>query len=1023
MNSQLKDTCRKIILTLVLIVTGCSTIFPQKYNIRSFTTDNGLTHNNVREMIYDSTGFLWIATWDGLNMYDGYNFRRYNHVPDDSTSIPFFSVSRVCVDGSDNLWILTDNGRFSILNRELNNFNTIKKINNEEVAVCPNMGSDQNGDIWMISFNFIYRYLHESATFVRYSILMPDGSNYLEPEARFSITTSGNDKLWLVGLTTYEADINTEKKVVVIRKKYLIKAEEPPPDKLIRNVDHFTWFSLFIDRSSKKWIFSNSGLFLLNESSDDITPFTGDIPLKNFTGREFFYWGNPYGGFNLYEQGSYSIIRIPASEAQLVKAITFHDKNIIWYSNTSFRGNSLGLSRMIITPGYFRKYDVETEIDKMPAVYSITVDDKDRVWLGIRGRDHIVVITPDNNLIKKYTPASPLPGYYGPVRSFKRTPNGIWVGYFYHMLLFYDYSTEKFREYKAGPYFYRALELRKDGKLYTGGTELVSIDPETREKQLITDSLTAGGIFRLTRGHDETLWAALPSGKFLRYIPSENKVTYFIQKDVPNNVEDVCPDENGIVWLAMLGGGLVRYNTENNERRVYTTTDGLSNNTVYSVLKDREGNIWASTDEGISRLNPSTGVIKKFGLSEGLDIIEFNSGASFVDDKGRFYFGGMGGAVSFNPDSINSIEADKEEDKIILSGLTVSGIPKILTKPVYKSDTVILDNGEDNFHISIATTDFSRSEKTNYRYRLTGHDKNWIYTDHQNRNVNYDNLRPDSYSLEIEATDRNGEWGNARSMLVIVKPYFYQRKVFFILMILVIIGLIQLFVSLYVRNMRNKARQIQNGLRLQALQGQMNPHFIFNSLNSINYFISESDKVSANRYIADFSRLIRTILSSMGRDFVPLDVEVGSVRDYLEIEHLRFGDKFDYSLDIRGVNEIDQLHVSPGLIQPFIENAIWHGVRALKNRKGVIRIQVTLINKNKMACTIEDDGVGRTASLNMKSGADNHKSRGIGIVMERLQIISKMRGISYGLDITDLYPGKKESGTRVRIDLPAKHIY
>jgi LytS/YehU family sensor histidine kinase len=158
----------------------------------------------------------------------------------------------------------------------------------------------------------------------------------------------------------------------------------------------------------------------------------------------------------------------------------------------------------------------------------------------------------------------------------------------------------------------------------------------------------------------------------------------------------------------------------------------------------------------------------------------------------------------------------------------------------------------------------------------------------------------------------------------------------------------------------------------------------------------------------------------MGSDFVPFKVELESIKDYLEIEHLRFGDKFDFAVDVRGADEIESLHVFPGLVQPFIENAIWHGVRALENRKGFIRIKMTLVNKEKLTCLIEDDGIGRQASETMHKSSRNHNSRGIGIVTERLQIISKMRGKNFGLEITDLYPGKKETGTRVKIDIPVK---
>jgi sensor histidine kinase YesM len=200
----------------------------------------------------------------------------------------------------------------------------------------------------------------------------------------------------------------------------------------------------------------------------------------------------------------------------------------------------------------------------------------------------------------------------------------------------------------------------------------------------------------------------------------------------------------------------------------------------------------------------------------------------------------------------------------------------------------------------------------------------------------------------------------------------------------------------------------------------MNPHFIFNSLNSINYFISNNDKLSANRYIADFSRLIRRILSNMGSDFVNFSEEISSIKDYLEIEHLRFGDKFEYEIDISGIEEPDPLMVFPGLIQPFIENAIWHGVRALDNRKGVIKLRLTLNGMDCIKCLVEDDGIGRKRSGEMKSHFENHNSRGISIVMERLQIISKIRDRNYTLEITDLYPEESETGTRVEIDIPVK---
>ncbi len=180
---------------------------------------------------------------------------------------------------------------------------------------------------------------------------------------------------------------------------------------------------------------------------------------------------------------------------------------------------------------------------------------------------------------------------------------------------------------------------------------------------------------------------------------------------------------------------------------------------------------------------------------------------------------------------------------------------------------------------------------------------------------------------------------------------------------LLIVGIIVFTIFLYIRQLKQKQISTQDELKLQSLRSQMNPHFIFNSLNSINYFISNNDRLSANRYIADFSRLIRSLLSNMNSDFIPLEDEINSLRDYLRIEHLRFSDKFDYNLNISELNNIPEIEVCPGIVQPFIENAIWHGVRALEDRKGMISIRFVPSGAEGLMCIIEDDGVGRKASL------------------------------------------------------------
>jgi len=220
-------------------------------------------------------------------------------------------------------------------------------------------------------------------------------------------------------------------------------------------------------------------------------------------------------------------------------------------------------------------------------------------------------------------------------------------------------------------------------------------------------------------------------------------------------------------------------------------------------------------------------------------------------------------------------------------------------------------------------------------------------------------------------------------------------------------------------NYRNREIQKREVLRHQALRGQMNPHFIFNALNSINYFISRNDRLSANRYISDFSKLIRTTLSNMNEEFVKLSIELGSLEEYLKIEHLRFGDRFDYVISIDPQITAETVNVSPGLVQPFIENAIWHGIMGLDERKGMIRVIFSLKEKT-IVCTVEDDGIGRKRSEAMKDVNNTKKSRGIELAMERMRIINNIHLTGYQIRITDLYPERKDTGTRVEIEIPVQ---
>ncbi|MBE0677835.1 MAG: histidine kinase, partial [Bacteroidales bacterium] len=554
------------------------------------------------------------------------------------------------------------------------------------------------------------------------------------------------------------------------------------------------------------------------------------------------------------------------------------------------------------------------------------------------------------------------------------------------------------------------------GKILIADHGVIRYDPETRKTERLYSADDSLNIFTFYL-QDSILWAGCSHSYLLKFDLASLKPEFIRIAGGISNIEDICVSEDGALWIATLGIGVCRFDPATGDKLFYTTASGLSNNTTYSVLCDGTKNIWVSTNNGLSVINPASGLIRSFGENDGLLIHEFNSDASWVTDDGKFLFGGVGGAVEFDPEQILMEYPGDLKPQIIIREFEVSAMKRIFDLPVYKADTIMLRKGDDNFHISFIAPEYRHPEKIRYRYRLDSGSDNWYNTDHSDRNINFSNLDPGWHNLEIQATDSGGSWGMSKKLAIHINPYFYQTLLFRVAMPLFIVLLLGTIILIALKQMKDRERQKRDILHHQALRGQMNPHFIFNSLNSINYFISKNDTLSANRYIADFSKLIRTVLNNMNEEYVRLSVELGSLEDYLKIEYLRFGNKFDYSLEVDPQVVPESIMVSPGIVQPFIENAIWHGVMGLDRRKGMIRVSLKM-NDNHLVCTVEDDGVGRARSDAMKDRNLPKKSKGIFLAMERLRIINNLQDTNYRIVISDLYPDRVETGTRVEIDMP-----
>ena len=214
-----------------------------------------------------------------------------------------------------------------------------------------------------------------------------------------------------------------------------------------------------------------------------------------------------------------------------------------------------------------------------------------------------------------------------------------------------------------------------------------------------------------------------------------------------------------------------------------------------------------------------------------------------------------------------------------------------------------------------------------------------------------------------------------------------------------------------------KQQKLSNNLlALKSLRSQMNPHFIFNALNSVNSFIASSDERTANKYLTDFSLLMRAVLENSEEDFIPLEKEVELLDLYTKLEHFRFQDKFDYSITIDDNVHVNEFQIPPMLLQPYIENAVWHGLR-YKKEKGKLDITISQSAKDQIHITIADNGIGREKSKAMKTqNQKKHNSKGLGNIKKRVAILNEMYKDKVDVFIDD-YQDEEDTGTKVVVTL------
>ena len=436
---------------------------------------------------------------------------------------------------------------------------------------------------------------------------------------------------------------------------------------------------------------------------------------------------------------------------------------------------------------------------------------------------------------------------------------------------------------------------------------------------------------------------------------------------------DLCEDKNGTIWAAS-NKGLVKMDAEKNKAIIYNRLSGLASDDIYNVSCTGD-KIYYSTSEGLGSF-----ALEQDLKNERKPMVYISS----ININGGFY----------NVERLQGLSHYKNSLRIKVDALTFK------------------EPGECTLYYVLKGT----ANKTNEADSVTGNE------------LILDNLEPNRYELSVWAVNANGVRSEKPALLnfEILKPFW--QTLWFMGVCIVLFGVILYFTTTaFIKRIKKREEEkteINNLIaesQLSALQAQMNPHFIFNAINSIQRYILEKSKQEAYDYLAKFSKLIRMVLNNSEEKILPIEKEIETIKLYVELEQLRFKNSFDFVVEIDEELDTYKTQIPSMLIQPYIENAIWHGLMHLDGlRKGKLSLKFKM-NGEQLKITVEDNGIGREKAKEYKKDAV-HKSVGMKITEQRLAMINKMESYEdVKVMVSDLQENEIECGTRVEIFLPMNY--
>jgi ligand-binding sensor domain-containing protein len=1048
-------------LMIILLVSN-SVICAQKIYFNRVAPPDGNTFMHITGIVQDQQGYMWFASKKGLFRYDGYEIVHYKNFDDDSNTLATNALEAIAVDSSGIIWIATFGGlgldrfdprtsTFAHIRHDSTNAGSLASNNVSALLV------DHEGTLWVGSDAGLDRYDAHTGTFIHYRS-NTDDPNSLSCDQVRAIYEDRQGELWIGTGNAYiddvagknEGGLNRLNKQTGRFIRYLSNPKDPHC--LINNKVR----AIFEDSKGNFWIgTAGDGLHIMDKLRGTFTRYRYDPANPEKLSRpevrkELGYdhitfitedvsgtiWiGTVGAGLNNYDPVTHKTTHY---ELEKDTAGAFTDREV-WTAYTSREGvlwiSTINGNLYRLNP---RQRDIAYQKTKGACVFSFFEEPDGTLWTATTEG---LIVQRKSGDVTNYTHQPHNKGSLSSnvVVALKRDRSGrIWVGSEGGLDL-WDRQSNQFIHYRNVPenkeslssnFVVNIYEDRSDN-LWVGtfkGLNLMNRDNGSFSRYIFhpedTTSQNLNIVTSVLEDREGKMWIGCAMvGDVHELNKSDGTFKTFLKG---YGIQSFCEDQSGSFWVAG-DEGLFRYD-KSKHTFIRHLDSGLGTNfsKVRSLLEDSEKNLWLGTENGIFKLNPERQLVRQYGKTFGVNGNTLCHRSIYQGNEGQLYFGNYSGYLKFFPQQLSQ---DNIPPQIIFSSFRLADNTSPVKDLLSNVNSIQLRHNQNSFTFEFAGIDFAEPESNRHYFMLEAYDKKWNRAGSDRKAV-YFNVPPGKYIFRVKSINSKGVSAERSVNVVVVPPWWsmwWFRVPAVIFVFALLYGIIrwrmnQKFRLRLERSEKEKQvaelQQQKTELEMQALRAQMNPHFIFNSLNSINRFILQNNKTQASEYLAKFSRLVRLILLNSQSPLIPLANELEALQLYLELEALRFEQRFDFRITLDGGVDDAMIKVPPLVIQPFTENAIWHGLMH-KEEKGHLNIKL-FIEDDALCCMINDDGIGRNHAAQIKNRDGNtHRSMGMRITADRIALMKQKSLVHASIVVNDIVqPDGNPGGTEVIIKLP-----